>query len=105
MPPLRGVFPAAGTLDDALLRDPGSGRLRAVLAPKIQGAWTLHRLTRERDLDLFVLFSSTASLLGAAGQGSYAAANAFLDALAWHRRGLGLPALSVNWGPWAGVGG
>ncbi|QSQ15455.1 type I polyketide synthase [Myxococcus landrumensis] len=102
--PLRGVVHAAGVLDDGVLLQQDWERFARVLAPKVDGAWQLHELTRGMELDLFVLYSSASALLGARGQGSYAAANAFLDALAHHRRALGLPALSVNWGPWAEVG-
>lgn len=104
MPPLRGVVHAAGTLEDGLLIGQDWPRFARVLAPKVHGAWNLHTLTRELPLDFFVLFSSTASLLGSPGQGSYAAANAFLDALAHHRRATGLPALTINWGPWDNIG-
>jgi len=103
-PPLRGIVHAAGVLDDGLLLRQERGRFRAVMAPKIGGAWNLHILTLDCDLDFFVLFSSISSLLGTPGQGNYAAANAFLDALAHHRRSRGLPATSINWGPWAEVG-
>nr|AQW44888.1 polyketide synthase [Corallococcus coralloides] len=102
--PVRGVVHAAGVLDDGVLLQQDWERFARVLAPKVDGAWNLHELTRGMELDLFVLYSSASALLGARGQGSYAAANAFLDALAHHRRALGLPALSVNWGPWAEVG-
>ncbi|MFB9547796.1 beta-ketoacyl reductase, partial [Micromonospora sagamiensis] len=104
MPPLRSVFHAAGVLDDGVLHQQSWDRFERVLAPKVIGAWHLHQLTRELPLDHFVLFSSIASLLGAPGQGNYAAANAFLDALAHHRHALGLPALSVNWGAWGDSG-
>jgi acyl transferase domain-containing protein/pimeloyl-ACP methyl ester carboxylesterase/acyl carrier protein len=100
MPPLSGIVHAAGVLDDGLLLHQDWTRFQRVLSPKVEGAWNLHALTRALPLDFFVLFSSTASLLGSPGQASYAAGNAFLDALAHHRRGLGLPALSINWGPW-----
>ncbi|MGA5562212.1 type I polyketide synthase [Streptomyces platensis] len=97
---LKGVVHAAGVLDDAVLPQLSWDRFEAVLAPKVTGGWHLHRATMGLDLENFILFSSTAALLGAPGQAPYAAANAFLDGLAHYRRGLGLPALSVNWGPW-----
>jgi acyl transferase domain-containing protein len=102
--PLRGVIHAAGILDDGILLQQSDIRFERVMLPKIQGGWNLHILTQDDKLDFFVLFSSVASLFGSSGQGNYAAANAFLDALAHHRLGLGLPALSINWGPWAEVG-
>ena len=104
MPPLRGIMHAAGILDDGMLVNLDRQRLQAVMAPIVDGAWNLHSLTSDATLDFFVLFSSAASVFGSPGQAHYAAANAFLDALAWHRRKQGLPATSVNWGPWAGVG-
>ena len=72
------------------------------MAPKLKGAWNLHTLTRDITLDFFVCFSSTASLFGSPGQGNYAAANAYLDALAHYRQSQGLPGLSINWGPLGG---
>ena len=104
MPPLAGVVHAAGILDDALLAQQDWNRFERVFAPKVAGAWNLHTLTDELLLDFFVLFSSAASVLGSPGQANYAAANAFLDGLARYRRACGLPALSINWGPWAGPG-
>ncbi|HWE63291.1 MAG TPA: SDR family NAD(P)-dependent oxidoreductase, partial [Chloroflexota bacterium] len=104
MPPLCGIFHAAAVLDDATLSHLDEDRCRRVAMPKIDGAWNLHTLTLNQPLDHFVLFSSVASLLGSPAQGNYVAANAFLDALAHHRRACGLPALSINWGPWAEVG-
>ncbi|MBI2838245.1 MAG: type I polyketide synthase [Acidobacteria bacterium] len=104
MPPLRGIIHAAGILDDGILLQMTAERFQAVMAPKVDGAWNLHSLTRDKFLDFFVLFSSAAALIGSPGQGNYAAANAFLDALAHHRHAVGRPALSINWGPWSGVG-
>jgi myxalamid-type polyketide synthase MxaE and MxaD len=104
MPSLRGVIHAAGILDDGILLQLDRERFDSVMAPKVKGAWNLHSLSLGDALDFFVLFSSAASLLGSPGQGNYSAANAFLDALAHYRRARGLPALSINWGPWAEVG-
>jgi myxalamid-type polyketide synthase MxaE and MxaD len=104
LPPLKGVFHAAGLLDDGILPQLDLARLQRVLAAKVSGAWNLHRHTLSDELDCFVLFSSAAALMGSPGQANYSAANAGLDALAHQRRREGLPALSVNWGPWADVG-
>ncbi|PTL78225.1 type I polyketide synthase [Vitiosangium sp. GDMCC 1.1324] len=104
MPQLRGVLHCAGVLDDGILEQQEPARFRSVMAPKIQGAWNLHMLTRDESLDFFVLYSSMSGLLGLPGQGNYAAANAAMDALAHYRRQQGLPALSVNWGPFSEVG-
>ena len=104
LPPLRGIVHAAGLLDDGVLANQTWERFAGVLAPKVAGAWNLHRLTRERSLDFFIFFSSAATVLGSPGQGNYAAANAFLEALAHDRRGQGLAATCVHWGPWDGIG-
>ncbi|MEM9272529.1 MAG: aminotransferase class I/II-fold pyridoxal phosphate-dependent enzyme [Cyanobacteria bacterium P01_F01_bin.143] len=98
--PLRGVIHAAGILDDGLLTSLSWERFQAVLEPKITGAWNLHLATEKLDLDWFVGFSSVVSVFGAAGQGNYAAANAFLDNLMSYRRNLGLPGLAINWSIW-----
>ncbi|WP_433227496.1 type I polyketide synthase [Actinomadura formosensis] len=104
MPPIRGVVHAAGVLDDATLGTLDPARLLAVLEPKVAGAWNLHNLTADLPLDLFVMFSSLAGVLGSPGQGNYAAANAFLDALASLRASQGRPALSIAWGAWENTG-
>jgi acyl transferase domain-containing protein len=104
LPPLAGVVHAAGVLDDGVLVHQDWDRFARVLAPKVAGAWHLHEATRRLPLDFFVLFSSAAALLGTPGQGSYAAANAFLDALAHERRRADLPAASISWGAWSGTG-
>jgi myxalamid-type polyketide synthase MxaB len=102
--PLRGVIHAAGLLEDATLENQTAAGLARVMRPKAAGGWALHRATRSAPLDFFVCFSSMAATMGAAGQVNYAAANSVLDALAQHRRALGLPGLSIAWGPWASVG-
>jgi acyl carrier protein/NADP-dependent 3-hydroxy acid dehydrogenase YdfG len=102
MPPLGGVIHAAGVLDDGVVTQQSLSRLRKAMDPKVLGAWNLHFHTKDLPLDFFIEFSSAASLVGSPGQANYAAGNAFLDALAHHRRALGLPALSIDWGAWGG---
>jgi acyl transferase domain-containing protein/NADPH:quinone reductase-like Zn-dependent oxidoreductase/acyl carrier protein len=104
MPPLRGVIHAAAVLDDGLAVQLTEERLLAVMAPKVAGAWHLHRLTESAVLDFFVLFSSAAGVLGSPGQANYCAGNTFLDALAHLRAAQGLPALSIDWGGWNEIG-
>jgi acyl transferase domain-containing protein/acyl carrier protein len=102
--PLAGVIHAAGVLADAFLVNQDVNGFRKVMGPKLAGAWYLHEATQNLPLDMFVLFSSLSSMLGAPGQANYAASNAFLDGLAAYRRAKGQPAIAINWGPWAEVG-
>ncbi len=102
--PLRGVLHAAGSVADGLLAQQTFEAFSRALPPKVEGAWNLHQATKGLPLDFFVLFSSLTTVVGLLGAGNYMAANAFLDSLAVHRRSLGLPALSVDWGTWAGAG-
>lgn len=100
LPPLRGIIHAAGILEDALLVEQDWESFERVLAPKKHGARMLHELTAKENLDFFILYSSAASVMGSPGQANYATANAYLDGLAHSRVAAGLPALSVNFGPW-----
>ncbi len=103
--PLRAVVHAANVLDDGVIDSLTDARIERAIAPKVDGALCLHELTKDMELDAFVLFSSACGVLGSAGQGAYAAANSFLDALATHRRALGLTAQSLAWGLWANSAG
>ena len=104
LPPLAGVIHSVGALSDGALGNQTWDRFEHVLWPKVVGAWHLHRATRHRDLDFLVLFSSVAGVLGNPGQANHAAANAFLDQLAAHRRSVGLPGQAIAWGAWSGLG-
>ena len=104
VPPLAGVIHSVGVLSDAALTNQSWERFERVLWPKVLGAWQLHLATMDVDLDLFVLYSSVAGVLGNPGQANHSAANAFLDQLAGHRRALGLPGQSIAWGAWSGLG-
>src|SRR5690606_26941958 len=103
-PPIRGVFHAAGVIEDRLVIKLDADAFQKVMRPKVIGGWLLHQYLQDQPLDFFVMFSSYGSLVGQAGQGNYAAANAFLDALAHARKAQGLPAQSINWGAWSGLG-
>jgi acyl carrier protein len=103
-PPLRGVIHAAGILEHRSLVEMGAEELLTLLRAKMRGGWLLHQLLTERPLDFFVFFSSASALLSSPRLGGYAAANAFLDALAHHCRARGMPALSINWGLWSEAG-
>ncbi|MFF7790882.1 beta-ketoacyl synthase N-terminal-like domain-containing protein [Streptomyces sp. NPDC007991] len=100
-PPVGGVVHAAGVVEDELMLRMSRDTFQRVMHPKVGGGWLLHRLFADTPLDFFVLFGSVGSVIASAGQANYASANAFLDALAHHRRSLGLPALSIGWGPWS----
>jgi microcystin synthetase protein McyG len=104
LPPLRGLMHGAGVFEDRLFMHQDWASFSKVFAPKVRGAWNLHLLTRDCALDFYVLFSSVFAVVGETGLANYAAANAFMDALASYRKTLHLPGLSINWGPWDGVG-
>jgi acyl carrier protein len=103
--PLTGVVHTAGVLDDSTVKALTRQRLDRVLRPKVDGAVALHELTAGLDLSMFVMFSSSSSLMGAVGRANFAAANAFLEGLAGYRRARGLPATALCWGLWAGADG
>ena len=102
--PLGGVIHSVGVLSDGALTNQSWERFETVLWPKVLGAWHLHRATADRDLDMFVLFSSRVGVMGNPGQANHAAANAFLDQLAAHRRAQGLPGQAIAWGAWSEIG-
>ena len=104
VPPLAGVIHSVGVLSDGALTNQSWERFETVLWPKVLGAWHLHRATADRDLDLFILFSSRVGVMGNPGQANHAAANAFLDQLAGYRRALGLPGQAIAWGAWSDIG-
>jgi phthiocerol/phenolphthiocerol synthesis type-I polyketide synthase C len=101
---LRGVLHSAMVLDDQIVLNMSESAVARVFAPKVTGGWRLHTATAHLDLDWWLTFSSAASLVGSPGQGAYAAANSWLDGLIAYRRSRGLPAVGINWGPWAEVG-
>jgi NADP-dependent 3-hydroxy acid dehydrogenase YdfG/aryl carrier-like protein len=103
-PKLGGIVHAAGVLNDGVMVRQSVADFEKVMRPKVDGAWNLHDLTRDDPLDFFISFSSMAALLGSPAQAAYAAANAYLDALALYRRTAGLPATSINWGAWSEIG-
>ena len=105
LPPLGGVVHSAVALSDAALINQSWDGFEEAIWAKVLGGWELHRQTEDRDLDLFILYTSMAGVRGNPGQSNYAAANTFCDELARHRRALGLPGQSVQWGAWGSVGG
>ncbi len=104
LPPLKGIFHAAGVVDDMAIGSLDAAAIQWVMAPKAAGAWFLHENTLDLDLDYFVLFSSVSAIIGNPGQINYGAANAVLDGLAHFRRSRGLHAISINWGALSEVG-
>ncbi|MCY4384416.1 MAG: SDR family NAD(P)-dependent oxidoreductase [Nitrospinae bacterium] len=104
LPPLGGVIHSVGVLSDGVIENQTWERFEQVMWPKVLGAWHLHQATRNKDLDMFILFSSVTGVVGNSGQSNHAAANAFLDQLAAHRRSLGLPGQAIAWGAWSGIG-
>lgn len=104
MPPIAGIVHAAGILDDGVIEEQTSARMARVMRPKAAGASNLAELAQSAPLEFFLICSSIASVTGSPGQAGYAAANAWLDAFSHHQNALGVPALSINWGPWSGGG-
>ena len=104
LPEIAGVIHSAGVLDDGMLVNLDADRMKTVMNPKVLGAWNLHQLTKDIQLNFFILFSSAASLLGSPGQTNHVVANTFLDTLAHYRQAYNLPALSLNWGAWSNIG-
>lgn len=104
LPLLKGIIHAAGTIQDKLFLEQTWTDFEKVFNAKLVGSWNLHQLTLHQELDFFILFSSISAIFGSPGQSNYAAANAFMDGLAAFRQSLGLPALSINWGPWSAIG-
>jgi polyketide synthase 5 len=102
--PVRGVLHAAAVIEDAILTNITDELIERGWAPKVYGAWNLHAATSDQPLDWFCSFSSAAALVGSPGQGSYAAANSWLDAFSLWRRSQGLPAVAIAWGAWAQIG-
>jgi malonyl CoA-acyl carrier protein transacylase len=101
---LKGIIHSAGLLDDGVIANQNREKFDRVLAPKIMGSWYLSELTKDLELDFFIMFSSIASVLGSAGQSNHSAANSFLDSFAHYRRSRGLPAMTINWGVWTDIG-
>jgi phthiocerol/phenolphthiocerol synthesis type-I polyketide synthase C len=102
--PVRGILHSAAVFEDQIVLNMSKSAVKRVFRAKVSGAWRLHTATAHLDLDWWLAFSSAASLLGSPGQGAYAAANSWLDGLVAYRRSRGLPAVGINWGPWAQVG-
>lgn len=103
--PLRGLIHAAGVVDSGIISSLTPQKCATTFAPKVDGLWNLHQLTKDMDLDLFMMFSSISGIMGLPGLGNYAAANSFIDVLAYLRQAQGLPATSVAYGTWGGDGG
>ncbi|MEO8446524.1 MAG: beta-ketoacyl reductase, partial [bacterium] len=101
---LKGIIHSVGVLDDGIILNQNREKFENVMNPKVAGAWYLHELTRKLDLEMFIMYSSVASMIGSAGQVNHSAANAFLDALAHYRASENLNAMSINWGVWSEIG-
>ncbi|HEX2925560.1 MAG TPA: SDR family NAD(P)-dependent oxidoreductase, partial [Ruminiclostridium sp.] len=104
LPPLKGIVHSAGVISDNLIRNESWDNVEKVISPKMYGVWNLHTLTCTKELEFFILFSSVTAVMGSIGVSSYAVGNSYMDGFAQYRRQLGLPCLSLNWGPWQSVG-